>query len=235
MVSESALVVATQQGNVFSTNIMIVMHNLLLHHPPYGPHDPLYGPLGAEHAVKREIQPVTLDLAAVAVVTFAGYLIARWLNLFDSLVDWLYAQKPLELQDLLGAVLIVPIALAIFSLRRWLELRRALREREAAEVRVADAARLEGVLLAARTMQHEMNNQLGMTVGYAELLADDPSLSAEQREMARSALHGAEQAAALLDRLRSITRIDVQHVGAPDGPVLELAACSGTGQSADRR
>jgi signal transduction histidine kinase len=78
------------------------------------------------------------------------------------------------------------------------------------------------VLLAARTMQHEINNQLGVTVGYAELLSQDPSLSREQREMAQAAMHGAERASALLNRLRSVNRVDLLHIGAPDGPILKL-------------
>jgi signal transduction histidine kinase len=84
-------------------------------------------------------------------------------------------------------------------------------------------------------MQHEMNNQLGVTVGYAELLAHDPSLSPEQREMAQTALNGAERAAALLDRLRRVTRIDLHHVGAPDGPVLALAGSGAESRTADSR
>jgi signal transduction histidine kinase len=91
------------------------------------------------------------------------------------------------------------------------------------------------VLLAARTMQHQMNNQLGVTVGYAELLAQDPSLSSEQREMAQTALQGAERASALLNRLRTLTRVDLLHVGAPDGPVLELHPTLADGWSTDRR
>jgi signal transduction histidine kinase len=172
--------------------------------------------------VRRALHPIILDLALVVTVTVLGYLAALWLDLFDDLLNWVYANETQEVEELLGALFILPIALALFALRRWYALRRALRERAAVERQVAEAARLEGVLLAARTMQHEINNQLGVTVGYAELLAQDPSLSAEQREMAQTALHGAERASALVERLRTLTRIDVLHVGAPGGPVLEL-------------
>jgi signal transduction histidine kinase len=81
-------------------------------------------------------------------------------------------------------------------------------------------------------MQHEINNQLGVPVGYAELLAQDPSLSLEQREMAQTALQGAERASSLLNQLRTLTRLDVLHVGAPDGPVLVLNRGSTDGASA---
>jgi signal transduction histidine kinase len=159
----------------------------------------------------------------VAGLMIVGYLAASWLDLVDGTILSLMSSQSIVLHGLLAAVLLLPLGIAGVAVRRWLGLRRALRQREAAEARLAEAARLEGVLLAARTMQHEMNNQLGMAVGYAELLADDPSLSTEQREMARTALHGAERAAALLGRLRTLTHVRVRHVGGPDGPVLALS------------
>ena len=185
--------------------------------------------------MKRPIHPVALDLATVAALAIVAYLVIRWLDLFDSLVDRIAVSEPFQIEELVSALFMLPFALAIFSLRRWWELRRTLRDREAVEARLADSARLEGIMLAARTMQHEMNNQLGVTVGYAELLAHDPSLSPEQREMAQTALNGAERAAALLDRLRRVTRIDLHHVGAPEGPVLALAGSGAESRTADSR
>jgi signal transduction histidine kinase len=172
--------------------------------------------------VKRVLPPIILDLALAAVVTVLGYVVALWLDLFDGLVAWAYANQAWDVEKLLGALIIVPGALALFAFRRWYGLHCALRERAAAERQLAESARLEGVLLAARTMQHEINNQLGVTVGYAELLSQDPSLSMEQREMAQAAMHGAERASALLNRLRGLNRVDLLHIGAPDGPVLKL-------------
>lgn len=172
--------------------------------------------------MRAQVHPIAVDLALVAALTLLGYVVALWLDLFDGLVTWVYLHEAYEVDEVLGALFILPIALAFFSFRRWHELRRALRDRADAECQLAEAAKLEGVLLAARTMQHEINNQLGVTVGYAELLAQDPSLSLEQREMAQTALLGAERASHLLNQLRTLTRLDVQHVGAPDGPVLAL-------------
>ena len=172
--------------------------------------------------MKGAAHPLAVDLALVAALTVLGYVAALWLDLFDGLVAWAYLNEAHEVDEVFGAVFMLPVSLAFLSLRRWQELHRALRDREAAERQLAEAARLEGVLLAARTMQHEINNQLGVTVGYAELLAQDASLSSEQREMAQTALQGAERASALLNQLRKVTRVDLLHVGAPDGPVLAL-------------
>lgn len=77
----------------------------------------------------------------------------------------------------------------------------------------AERTRLEGVLLAARTAEHELNNQLALTVGYAELLALDPRLPPHLRELAAEALQGAQQAAATVDRLQRITQVQETDLG----------------------
>ena len=85
-----------------------------------------------------------------------------------------------------------------------------------------ERARLEGVLLAARTAQHALNNQLALTVGYADLLAADPRLPPDLREVAREALSGAQAAGITLEQLQSITRLEEIDQAGP-GPVLDLA------------
>lgn len=164
-----------------------------------------------------------VDLATISVVVSIAFGVSVWLDLFEHIILWMQRYEFLEIDELIAPAMLLPFAAVAFAVRRWLELRKALAARERAEARLADAARLEGVLLAARTMQHELNNQLGITVGYAEMLATDDGLSDEQRELASIALHGAERAVALLNRLRTVTQLDLQHLGAPDGPVLELA------------
>jgi PAS domain S-box-containing protein len=49
---------------------------------------------------------------------------------------------------------------------------------------------LEDARLKAHDIQHELNNQLALTTGYAELLAQDPRLPADLQEAAREALGG---------------------------------------------
>ena len=49
-----------------------------------------------------------------------------------------------------------------------------------------DQARLDGVRLAARTLEHHLTNHLTLTVGYAELISEDPELPERLRQMAES-------------------------------------------------
>jgi hypothetical protein len=68
-----------------------------------------------------------------------------------------------------------------------------------------DHAKLEGVRLAARTLEHHVTNNLTLTIGYAELLAEDPELPARLQEMAREIL---ENAQACVDIVRQLRQVD---------------------------
>lgn len=87
-----------------------------------------------------------------------------------------------------------------------------------------ERARLAGVLLAARTLEHELNNQLSLTVGYAELLANSSLLPPPLRPQAEEALRGARGAARTLARLHTVTRLQEVNLGGPGGAVLDLGA-----------
>jgi hypothetical protein len=85
-----------------------------------------------------------------------------------------------------------------------------------------DQARLEGVQLAARTLEHHLSNHLTLTVGYAELIAEDPELPERLREMARSVLDSAQAAVESVRRVRQVNSINLIDQGIPGGPLLEL-------------
>jgi PAS domain S-box-containing protein len=85
-----------------------------------------------------------------------------------------------------------------------------------------EQARLEGVLLAARTAQHELNNKLSLTTGYAEILSQDPSLPPHLREAARAVLEGANAAANVLSQLQRVTRLERKAWGPEVLPTLDL-------------
>src|SRR3982074_725270 len=91
-----------------------------------------------------------------------------------------------------------------------------------AETRVADQARLDGVRLAARTLEHHLTNHLTLTVGYAELIAEDPELPERLREMARQVLESAQAAVESVRRLRQVDSLNLIDQGIPGGPLIEL-------------
>ena len=95
-------------------------------------------------------------------------------------------------------------------------------EAELAISSAEEQARLDGVRLAARTLEHHLTNHLTLTIGYAELLAEDPELPEQLREMALQVLESAQAAVASVRRMRQVEEIKLIDQGIPGGPLLEL-------------
>src|SRR5579859_5787963 len=89
------------------------------------------------------------------------------------------------------------------------------------ELSLEDQARLDGVRLAARTLEHHLTNHLTLTVGYAELIAEDPELPERLRHMAHIVLESAQAAVERVRRLRQINSVTLIDVGIPGGPLLD--------------
>jgi CheY-like chemotaxis protein len=94
----------------------------------------------------------------------------------------------------------------------------------AAALVALEHARLDGVLLAARTAQHELNNQLAVARGYAEMLVGSPDLPAHLAEMAEEVKNAADEAAATVRQLRSISKIREHQWSEPGDTTINLDA-----------
>jgi hypothetical protein len=93
--------------------------------------------------------------------------------------------------------------------------------------RLEHSARLDGVRLAARTLEHHLTNHLTLTVGYAELIAEDPELPERLRDMARYVLDSAQAAVECVRRLRQVDSVSLVDEGIPGGPLIELSPYRG--------
>src|SRR5260370_35249304 len=91
------------------------------------------------------------------------------------------------------------------------ELLEMLASTAAAALVALEHARLDGVLLAARTAQHELNNQLAVARGYAEILVGSPDLPEHLHELAAEVMNAADDAADIVRQLRNISRISEHH------------------------
>ena len=88
--------------------------------------------------------------------------------------------------------------------------------------RLDDPVRLEGVRLAARTLEHHITNHLTLTVGYAELIAEDPDLPERLREMASQVLESAHAAIDCVRRMRQVDSLSLVELGIPGGPLIDM-------------
>ena len=102
------------------------------------------------------------------------------------------------------------------------ELLELLASTAAAALLALEHARLDGVLLAARTAQHELNNQLAVARGYAELLVGSPELPAHLHEIAEEVMTAADDAAGIVRQLRNISSIHEQRWNAPGDTTIDL-------------
>jgi CheY-like chemotaxis protein len=93
----------------------------------------------------------------------------------------------------------------------------------AAALVALERARLDGVLLAARTAQHELNNQLAVARGYAEMLVGSPDLPPHLHEMAEEVMNAADDAAGIVRQLRNISRIHENTWNMPADSTIDLA------------
>ena len=90
----------------------------------------------------------------------------------------------------------------------------------AAESRLRDEARLEGVHLAAREIAHLVNNDLAVAVGLVDLLQAQAALPAELRAVLQSASNSLDAAARHIEQLQSVVRVVVKET--PAGQSLDL-------------
>jgi DNA-binding response OmpR family regulator len=100
-----------------------------------------------------------------------------------------------------------------------------LERRWQAEAALAERARLDGALLVARTVTHEINNAISPVVGYAELLSLIPAVGADPTAAgyARSISEAAAHVADRVRRLRQVTRLEESALQmGPGQPVLAL-------------
>ena len=97
-------------------------------------------------------------------------------------------------------------AQAVFT-QQDAELLETLASTAAASLVALERVRLDGVLLAARTAQHELNNQLAVARGYAEMLVASPDLPPHLQEMAEEVMNAADDAAGVVRQLRNVSQI----------------------------
>lgn len=102
------------------------------------------------------------------------------------------------------------------------ELLEMLASTAAAALVALEHARLDGVLLAARTAQHELNNQLAVARGYAEILVGSPDLPQHLQVVAAEVMSAADDAAGIVRQLRNISTIQEQHWNEPGDTTINL-------------
>ena len=90
-----------------------------------------------------------------------------------------------------------------------------------------ERVQLDSVLLAARTVQHELNNCLARSSGYAEILCRDPSLPPHLQEVALQVRESVRSAVDVLDQLQRITHLEKKDWGPSIKPTIDIGRSVG--------
>jgi PAS domain S-box-containing protein len=103
------------------------------------------------------------------------------------------------------------IGFALDNLDRESERKRAEEERLRLEDRLQRAEKMEALGTLAGGVAHDLNNVLGIVVGYSELLIDDLDESSSTRSEAIEILKGGQRAAAIVQDLLTLARRGVSN------------------------
>jgi two-component system cell cycle sensor histidine kinase/response regulator CckA len=101
--------------------------------------------------------------------------------------------------------------LFLTTIRDITDLRRGEGERRVLEERLSRMEKMESLGMLAGGVAHDLNNVLGILVGYSELLLDDLDPDSPLREHVRNILLGGERAAAIVQDLLTMARRGVQN------------------------
>ncbi len=99
---------------------------------------------------------------------------------------------------------------AIQSIRDVTERKQAEAERRELEERLQRAEKMESLGLLAGGVAHDLNNVLGIVVGYAEMLIDETDESNPMRDDLKKILEGGNRSAAIVQDLLTLARRGVQ-------------------------
>ena len=104
----------------------------------------------------------------------------------------------------------------------FVELFRKSEEVSRLAAELAERARLEGALLAIRTAEHELGNQLGAASGQLQMLLRGTDLPPATRARVETALGRLQEAASTVHRLRNLTELPETDWGIKAGSTIDL-------------
>ncbi len=127
---------------------------------------------------------------------------------------WQHIKKdgtPFDAEDSLSCIQLENIRLIQAMVRDVTQIREAEKERKSLEERLQRAEKMEALGTLAGGVAHDLNNALGVVVGYAELLTYELDGTNPARAKALQVLKGGQKAAAIVQDLLTLARRGVSN------------------------
>jgi len=146
------------------------------------------------------------DLAVMIVVLILVWIPASEMETFEWLYDYSRAHEDWELDEVILLVLLLPLPLAWYGVRRSREAAQLARRALENERDLAHARKIDSLGTLAGGLAHELNNQLQPVVGLAELLETQTEEDDPRRRQVEMILAGSLRARDSVDKVLRFAR-----------------------------
>ena len=111
------------------------------------------------------------DLAVVFIVAVLAVVVASLFDVFERLVEWSRTYEWAEVDEVGVGLVVLAVAIGVFSLRRWREARREIAERRRAEERSAHLSSVLGAIRDVNQLIARERDRGRLIQGACDLLA----------------------------------------------------------------
>jgi len=146
------------------------------------------------------------DLAIMIVVLIVVWIPASEMETFEWLYEYSREHEDWELDEIILLVLLLPLPLAWYGVRRAREAARLARRSLENERDLAHARKIDSLGTLAGGLAHELNNQLQPVVGLAELLETQTADDDPRRKQVEMILAGSLRARDSVDKVLRFAR-----------------------------
>lgn len=146
------------------------------------------------------------DLAIMIVVLIVVWIPASEMEAFEWLYEYSRVHEDWELDEIILLVLLLPLPLAWYGVRRAREAARLARRSLENERDLAHARKIDSLGTLAGGLAHELNNQLQPVVGLAELLETQTADDDPRRKQVEMILAGSLRARDSVDKVLRFAR-----------------------------
>lgn len=123
----------------------------------------------------NQLTSVARDLVHTIIITILVFILSVWLDLFELLYEFSHINDYYHLDDLIIVLVTMSLAMGIFSLRRWRELRNEIADHKNSELKLQKSrAQLQAVLDGVPDLIIQVDSHLRIVWGNKSAIMKNP-------------------------------------------------------------